>query len=66
MCCTILIVQQATMATTQLTRAAAYEICWPLQEHQTEYRPVRMNWVVVTDQNGNRQLRMCWRADRGI
>ncbi len=24
---------------------------------------LRMNWVVTIDENGNRQLHMCWRAD---
>jgi hypothetical protein len=59
-----LIAQEATMATTQLARAVAYQACWPAVERESEYSQVRMNWVVVTDQDGNRQLRMCWRADR--
>jgi len=63
MCCTTLTIREATMATTQLTQAACYEICWPAQEQKTEFRPLRMNWVVVTDESGNRQLRICWRAD---
>jgi hypothetical protein len=51
--------------TTQLTRAVCYDIGWPWQEDQKgEHRSVRMNWVVVTDENGSRQVRMCWRADR--
>jgi hypothetical protein len=61
MCCTSLIAQETTMATTQLTRAACYEITWPTQEKQeTHDRPLRMSWVVVTDANGKRQLRMQW------
>lgn len=64
MCCTTLSVREATMATTQLTRAVCCEVCWPWQEEQkTEQRPLRMNWVVVTDGDGNRQLRLCWRGD---
>lgn len=64
MCCMTLIAQEATMATTQLARAAAYEVSWPAAERESLFNPVRMNWVVVIDQHDNRQLRMCWRADR--
>jgi len=63
MCSTTLTVREATMATTQLRRAASYEVCWPTQEPRTEFKPLRMNWVVVTDDSGNRQLRMCWGMD---
>jgi len=63
MCCTTLSVQEATMTTTQLTRVACCEVCWPWQEEQkTEQQPLRMNWVVVTDEGGKRELRMCWSA----
>jgi len=65
MCCATLIAQETMMATTELMRSACYDICWPLQDHQkTHYRPLRMNWVVVTDENGNRRLQMGWHADR--
>ena len=30
-------------------------------KHRTQ--PLRMNWVVVTDKNGSRRLRMQWTAD---
>ena len=64
MCCTTLSVREATMATTELTRAARCEVYWPRPAKQeAEQRALRMNWVVVTDGNGQRQLRMCWRAD---
>jgi hypothetical protein len=63
MCCTTSIAQGAT-ATTQLIHAARYGILWSSAQQEREYRAVRMNWVVVTDGNGSRQLRMCWRADR--
>jgi hypothetical protein len=64
MCCATLIAQETMMATTELMRAAC-EICWPLQDQQkTQYRPLRMNWVVVTDENGNRRLQMGWDAKR--
>ena len=65
MCCTTLTVQGITMATTQLMRTACCDICWPVHDEQrTEFRPVRMNWVVVTDAHGNRRLKMSWHADR--
>jgi hypothetical protein len=64
MCCTTLAVQ-VPMMTTQLRPSACYEVCWPKQiEQKTEFRPLRMKWVVVIDESGNRPLRMCWRADR--
>ena len=65
MCCTPLSIKEASMATTQFTCAAGYEVWRPRQEAQEAERTLlRMNWVVVTDEDGNRQLRMCWRADR--
>ena len=65
MCCTTLIAQPATMATKRFVRSAFCEICRPRPDEQkTEFRPPRMNWVVVTDENGNRQLRMRWRVER--
>jgi len=63
MCCITFVAQQATMATTQLTRAGGYEIGWPRQNQETEFRPLRMSWVVVTDENGSCPLRMCWNAE---
>ena len=40
--------------------------CWATRDvqHMAEHKCVRMDWVVVTDENGSRQLRMSWRADR--
>jgi hypothetical protein len=29
-------------------------------EREAEHKPLRMSWVVVTDENGKRQLRMRW------
>jgi hypothetical protein len=52
------------MATTQFTRAVQYEVAPPWQEQNTERQPLRMNWVVVTDKNGSRSLRMRWTAAR--
>jgi hypothetical protein len=66
MCCTTLIAEEATMATTELTRAVRWEVCWPRQEEpRAEQTPLRMSWVVVTDNNGRRQLQMQWGSGRG-
>ena len=61
MCCTTLVIHEAAMATTQLARTIWKEIS-PRQpeEYVSEHQPVRMNWVVVTDDKGSRQLRMRW------
>jgi hypothetical protein len=49
------------MATTQFTRAMWCESADLRQfDCSTANRTLRMNWVVVTDRNGNRQLRMQW------
>jgi len=51
--------------TTQLIDRACYDVYWPQQdEPKAEFGLLRMNWVVVTDENGNRQLRMRWRVER--
>jgi hypothetical protein len=63
MTCITLLAQPMAMATTQLARVIRYEVSAPRQEH-TGHTP-RMNWVVVTDKNGNRVLRMQWTADEG-
>jgi hypothetical protein len=61
MCSITLIAQDVTMATTQLMRAASYAVCWTRpEEARTEFRPPRMNWVVVTDENHNRRMQMRW------
>lgn len=66
MCCTTLTLEATTMATKQLMRAACCDIGWPGHDEQkAEFRTLRMNWVVVTDANGNRRLEMRWQADRG-
>jgi hypothetical protein len=51
-------------ATTQLARVIRYEVSAPRQEQNTGHTP-RMNWVVVTDRDGNRVLRMQWVAEEG-
>jgi len=63
MCCTTLTAMQATMATTQLMPALCCQVCWPREEQKAEQKPLRMNWVVVTDGDGRRRLRMCWAED---
>ncbi len=49
------------MPTTQLTRAIQYEdaASRQLESHAGRKSP-RMSWVVVTDKNGRRQLRIQW------
>jgi hypothetical protein len=64
MCSTALILQPATIAATSLSRAACYDKSLPVDEkHQTEFRPVHINWVVATDANGKRRLQMHWRGN---
>jgi len=63
MCCTTLTAMGATMATKQLTRTACCQLCWPQDEPRAKRKPLRMSWVVVTDGDGRRQLRMCWAED---
>lgn len=65
MCCAILTATENTMSTTQLMRAVCLDVFFPLKEEQdTQNLTLRMNWVVVTDANGKRQLKMNWTADR--
>jgi hypothetical protein len=56
-----LFAQPMAMATTQLASAIQGEenLSWRL-EPKTEHNSLRMNWVVVTDEEGKRQLRMRW------
>ena len=64
MSCVTLSAFDASMATTQLTRAACYEVVWPLQQPQSaQQRHPSMNWVVVTDEDGKRHLHMQWTMD---
>jgi len=65
MSCMTLTAQDFTMMTTQFTRAVCYERCVPAgKPFVSQHQPLRMNWVVVTDENGNRRLQMGWHADR--
>jgi len=61
---TSLTLQAATMATKPLTLAACGDICQPSDEKdQADFRPLHMNWAMVTDTDGNRLPQMCWRAN---
>jgi hypothetical protein len=61
MSCMTLFAEPITMATTQLASAIHYEDATLRQvEPKAEYKPLRLSWVVVTDEDGKRQLRMHW------
>jgi hypothetical protein len=61
MSCMTLFAQPMAMATTQLASAIHYEDATVSQvEPKAEPKPLRMSWVVVTGENGKRQLRMHW------
>jgi hypothetical protein len=64
MSCMTLFVQQAAMATTQLVEATRYEVAtsWPVEYVTERKQPLHMSWVVVTGNDGKRQLRMIWKA----
>lgn len=63
MTCRTLFIQPMTMATTQLAceihreHASSWQV-----EPKAEHKSLRMSWVVVTDEHGQRQLRMRWVA----
>jgi hypothetical protein len=61
MACMTLFAQPMAMATTQFTRVISCESAdlWHF-DSSTANKTLRMNWVVVTDSNGARQLRMQW------
>ena len=61
MACMTALPQTMAMPTTQLTRVVQFEdaASWQL-EGNTEREPLRMRWIVVTDNDGKRQLRMHW------
>jgi len=63
MSCITLFARQAAMATTQLVRAVSSENVnfWNAQRIPERKQPLSMSWVVVTDENGRRQLRMRWK-----
>ena len=61
MACVTAFAKPMAMPTTQLTGVIQYEdaASWQL-ESNAERKPLRMSWVVVTDNHGRRQLRMQW------
>jgi len=61
MACITLFAQPMAMATTQLARVIHNEDVFTCTwEGSVERSPLRMSWVVVTDTDGHRQLRMRW------
>ena len=67
MACLTLFAPSMAMATTQLTHTIQQEAISPWRTSaRMERSPLRMSWVVATDSDGNRQLRMQWAsaADR--
>jgi hypothetical protein len=63
MTCMTLFAQPLAMATTQLVSMVQHEDTFSCHvEPKTEHKPVRMSWVVVTDESGKRQRRMHWVA----
>ena len=59
--CMSIFAQPTAMATTQLARRICFEDSPAKPIEQIVERPqLSMNWVVVTDENGKRQLRMRW------
>jgi hypothetical protein len=60
MCCMTLFAQPMAMATTQLVRVHHEDAALWQVEPKAEQKPLRMSWVVVTDENGKRQPRMHW------
>lgn len=65
MSCMIVTAPEITMATTEFMRCVLRERSPVIEQFPTQNQPLRVNWVVLTDDNGNRRLQMGWRADRG-
>ena len=66
MSCMTLTAQDITMTTTQFARDVCYEGYMAAEElFIPQHQPLRMNWVVVTDENGSRRLQIDWHAGRG-
>ena len=62
MSCITLTALAATMPTTEVTTAVNRKLRNSWLPQNAERAPVRMNWVVVTDENGKRELCMHWNA----
>jgi len=65
MSCMTLFEKPMAMATTRLVRVHHEDAPLWQVEREAEHKPLRMSWVVVTDENGKRQLRMHWVAIEG-
>lgn len=65
MACITFIAPLMAMATTQLARETPYQDApfWQA-EGNLGNSSLRMSWVVVTDENGNRRLRMQWASGK--
>ncbi len=64
MCSPMLIVQAGTTSAS-LVRGACSDVCPPVHEKDAaEFRFLHMNWLLVTDANGNPRLQMQWVVDR--
>lgn len=64
MSCRTLTVLDVTMTTTEVMPVVSREKNTPWLPKHAEQDPVRMNWVVVTDENHKPQLRMHWKVSR--
>jgi hypothetical protein len=62
MACIALLAPTISMATTQLTHTICSEVSTPWHLQNSGRQSLRMNWVVVTGKNGNRELHMQWLA----
>ena len=61
MTCMTVFEQPMAMATTRLTCVTGLEGVFSWQvEPKAERKPLRVSWVVVTDERGKRELRMRW------
>ena len=61
MTCVAALAELMAMPTTQLTGAIQREdVAFRQLESNAGRKPLRMSWVVVTDNHGRRQLRMQW------
>ena len=64
MSCITLTALDAMMTTTEVMPAVSRENNTPWLPEHAEQRPVRMNWVVVTDENHKPQIRVHWKVSR--
>lgn len=63
MCSATVVLPPPGLVRPPLAPAACHDLCSQVHERvETEFHPVRMNWVVFTDANGNSRLQMHWDA----